>query len=85
MVFQIGHFYFNIKMKFILILLSCISWNLSVYCIGRSLKKQVLPNTSYENIITVNWFNQKLDHFNHNDTRTWNQVYILHFIYTIYY
>lgn len=68
-------------MKFILILLSCISWNLPVFCIGRYLKKEGSQNTSYKHVITVNWFNQKLDHFNQTDTRTWNQVYTLHFIY----
>lgn len=71
-------------MKFLLILLSCISWNLLAGCIGGYIKKLSSQNTSYEHVITVNWFNQKLDHFNYNDTRTWNQVYILHFIYTIY-
>lgn len=76
-------------MKFILILLSCISWNLPVYCIGRYPKRQASQDTSYEHVITVNWFNQKLDHFNQIDTRTWNQVYIYIYItlyiYNLYY
>jgi len=62
------------------VLWCCVWWGASAHKISYmrlvGVGKPNLPASSKSLIIENKWFNQKVDHFNPTDTRTWKQVLI---------